>query len=125
MLDNYTKPKTLTELRAQVEKTRSNELAKSQIWQLEKNKEAKLEKQIESCKLYSPAAGMVVHGDKSEEGATVRERQRIFWVFEPDSPMMVNVKVPESMVDRVGRGRRFALTLMHSPVRSLMERSRR
>ena len=43
VLENYTKGKTIKELRSEVEKALSDELAKKQTYQLEKDKEAKLE----------------------------------------------------------------------------------
>src|SRR5262249_3801628 len=39
-----------------------------------------------------------------EEGATVRERQLIFRIHDIDEPMQVLVRVPEPMIDQIGRG---------------------
>ena len=73
-------------------------------------------KQIENCKLFAPGDGLVVYANdpnrfggssqpQIEEGATVRERQKIFSL--PDiSKMRVNTKVHESMVDRITPGLR-------------------
>ena len=69
-----------------------------------------LEKQIANCKLLAPDDGIVVYANdpkrsfgsnqpQIEEGAMVRERQRIFSVSDV-SMMQVNVKVPESQIDR-------------------------
>ena len=55
VLENYTKGKTIKELESEVEKALSDELAKKQTYQLERDKEAKLEKQIANCKLSPPA----------------------------------------------------------------------
>jgi HlyD family secretion protein len=111
VLENYTKGKTIKELRSEVEKARSDELAKEQTWSLEKTKEAKLEKQIVNCKLFAPGDGIVVYANdpsrnfgstqpQIEEGATVRERQKIFSL--PDiSRMQVNTKVHESQIDKI------------------------
>jgi RND family efflux transporter MFP subunit len=106
VLEQYTKPKTLKELRSEVEKARSTELAKHQTWELEKGKEKMLERQIEHCKLLSPADGLIVHGDGVDTGTVVTPRQRVFWVFDPKAPIMVNAKVPESIVDRVAVGQK-------------------
>jgi RND family efflux transporter MFP subunit len=114
VLLNYTRGKTIKELRSDVEKARSDELAKEQTWQLEKTKEAKLEKQIANCKLYAPGDGIVVYANdpmrnfgstqpQIEEGATVRERQKIFSL--PDiTKMQVNTKVHESQIDKISPG---------------------
>ncbi|MHC5540060.1 efflux RND transporter periplasmic adaptor subunit, partial [Singulisphaera rosea] len=111
VLEKFTKDKTIKELRSDVEKAKSDELAKQQTWDLEQKKQAKLEKQIKNCNLYAPNDGLVVYANdpnrfggsstpQIEEGASVRERQKIFSL--PDiGSMQVNVKVHESMVDRL------------------------
>jgi multidrug efflux pump subunit AcrA (membrane-fusion protein) len=111
VLEKYTRDKTIKELKSEVEKAKSDELAKQQTWELEKDKEAKLEKQIKNCKLFAPGDGIVVYANDPsrgfgsnqtliEEGATVIERKKIFSL--PNiSKMRVNVKVHESMVDRI------------------------
>src|SRR5271166_266241 len=116
VLLEYTKGKTIKELRSEVEKARSDELAKEQTYSLEKTKEAKLVKQIENCKLFAPGDGIVVYANdpmksfgnnqpQIEEGATVRERQKIFSL--PDiGRMQVNTKVHESKIDKIERGMR-------------------
>jgi HlyD family secretion protein len=115
VLDKYTRDKTTKELRAEVEKARSDELAKQATLSLERDKENKLVKQIEHCILKAPGDGLVVYANdpgrfggsqqvQIEEGATVRERQKIFSL--PDiTQMRANTKVHESMVDRVGKGK--------------------
>jgi HlyD family secretion protein len=116
VLEQYTREKTVKELKSEVEKARSDELAKQATWELEKTKETKLRTQISYCKLYAPSDGLVVFANdpgrfggqqtpQIEEGAQVRERQKIFSL--PDtSKMQVNTKVHESMIDRVTRGLR-------------------
>ncbi len=114
VLEKYTKAKTIKELESEVEKSLSDELAKKQTYQLERDKEAKLEKQIANCKLLAPGDGIVVYANdpmksfgsnqpQIEEGATVRERQKIFSL--PDiTKMQVNAKVHESQIDKIQRG---------------------
>jgi HlyD family secretion protein len=114
VLLEYTKGKTIKELRSEVEKALSDELAKKQTYQLERDKEAKLEKQIVNCRLFAPGDGIVVYANdpmrsfgsnapQIEEGATVRERQKIFSL--PDiSRMQVNAKVHESQIDKITPG---------------------
>ena len=111
MLVDYTKGKTIKELESEVEKARSDELAKKATWELEKSKEKKLERQIANCKIMAPADGLVVYANdpnrafgsnqpQIEEGATVRERQKIFSL--PDiTRMQVNTKVHESQIDKI------------------------
>ena len=114
VLVEYTKDKTIKELESEVEKARSDELAKKATWELEKSKEKKLERQIAACKIKAPSDGLVVYANdptrafgsnqpQIEEGATVRERQKIFSL--PDiSQMQVNTKVHESQIDKVKPG---------------------
>jgi RND family efflux transporter MFP subunit len=114
VLKEYTFHKQITELQANVEKARSDELAKQATHNLEKTKLEKLERQIEECKLLAPNDGLIVYANDAnqfrgnnqpqiEEGATVRERQKIFSL--PDiNNMQVNTKVHESMIDRVQAG---------------------
>jgi HlyD family secretion protein len=117
VLEKYTRDKTLKELGADVEKAKSDELAKKATFSLEKDKEAKLVRQIKACTLTAPGEGLVVYANdpgrgpgggqqiQIEEGASVRERQKIFSL--PDiTQMRVNTKVHESMVNRVLKGQR-------------------
>jgi RND family efflux transporter MFP subunit len=136
VLKDYTYDKTIKELESEVKKARSDELAKQATWELEKAKEAKLEKQIKNCKLYAPNDGLVVYANdpnrfggsnapQVEEGAAVRERQKIFSL--PDvTKMRVNTKVHESMINMITPGLRarirvdaFAETPMTGTVQSV------
>ena len=114
LLDRYTKDRMIRDLVAKVEERKSVELAKERILRIEREKESRLEKQIVNCKLFAPGDGVVVHANdpnrnfgstqpQIEEGATVRERQKIFSV--PDlSKMQVNTKVHESQIDKIVPG---------------------
>ncbi len=113
VLVDYTRGKTVKELRSEVEKARSDELAKKATYALEDSKEKKLEKQIANCDILAPADGLVVYANdpnraftgqpQIEEGASVRERQKIFSL--PDiTRMQVNTKVHESQTNKLARG---------------------
>ncbi len=114
VLVKYTKGKTIKELKSEVEKARSDELAKKATWELEVSKEKKLERQIKACTLLAPNDGLVVYANdpsrgfmsnapQVEEGATVRERQKIFAL--PDiAKMQVNTKVHESQIREITPG---------------------
>ena len=116
VLEQYTKDKQIKSLRSDVEKAKADEYSKQSSWELERTKERKLERQIEKCILKAPGDGIVVYANdpgrmggqnqvQIEEGAAVRERQKIFSL--PDtSKMRVNSKVHESMVDRIKPGLR-------------------
>ena len=109
ILRKYTRPRTVKEREGEVRKARSDELARGATWELEKNKENKLEKQIANCTLVAPSDGCVVYANdptrlaarsisQIEEGATVRERQKILSIVDFNDPMRITVKVPENVV---------------------------
>jgi len=114
VLIDFTKGKTIKELKSEVEKARSDELAKKATWELETSKEKKLERQIAACEIRAPSDGLVVYANdpmrafgsnqpQIEEGASVRERMKIFSL--PDiSKMQVNTKVHESHIDQIKPG---------------------
>jgi RND family efflux transporter MFP subunit len=114
VLLKYTYEKTVKELESDVKKAHSDELAKQATHELEKSKEDKLEKQIANCTLVAPIDGLVVYANdpnrmfgsnqsQIEEGATVRERQKVISI--PDiARMQVNAKVHESQIKQIVPG---------------------
>ena len=91
------------------------ELVKLITYETEKGKERKLERRVESCTLRAPRDGLLIYANdpgrqgardrvQIEEGATVRQMQKIFSVFDPSDPMRVNVRVGEPLVDRLEVG---------------------
>ena len=116
VLLKYTKDKQIKSLSSDVEKARADELSKKSSWSLEQIKEAKLERQIKACILKAPGDGIVVFANdpnrfggqqqlQIEDGAAVRERQKIFSL--PDiNKMRVNTKVHETMQALVKPGLR-------------------
>jgi HlyD family secretion protein len=122
VLEKYTRPKTEMGLRVDVASKLSIQLAKRATWELEKSKVEKLNKQIVNCKYYAPSDGIIVYANdpsrrtgqaqpQIEEGATVRERQKLFSIPDLDAPMRVNTKVHESVVDRLVPGLRARITI--------------
>ncbi|HEX3450643.1 MAG TPA: efflux RND transporter periplasmic adaptor subunit, partial [Isosphaeraceae bacterium] len=109
LLQKYSQSKTIKSLQVEVERNRSDELAKRAKWKLEKSKEAKLERQIAACTLVAPVDGLVVYGKapgqfadqaQIEEGATVRLRWKVVTIHDL-SRIQVLVKLPESHVDQI------------------------
>jgi RND family efflux transporter MFP subunit len=130
VFEKYTKPKTVRALNAEIEKAKSDEQAKQQTWELQKSREARLLSQIEKCNLRAPGDGLVVYANdpnrfgggtqpKIEEGATVRERQKIFSLPEVDGPWLVNTKVRETMVARITPGQRVRVQVHAFPDEAL------
>ena len=117
VLKEFTSIRTIRQLEGAVKKALSDEQARKATWEQEKAREAKLERQIRSCKIVAPADGVVIYANdpnrfgrgnapQIEEGAIVRERQRIFHIPDLSGPMRVNVKVPESEIVWVTPGLR-------------------
>ena len=106
---------TLKELKAQVEKCRSDELAKRAIWELENVKLRKLGTEIARCQIFARTNGLLEHANDKRRlnfppniinGATVRERQIIAKILDIAGPMEVNSKVPASVIKQVKRGQK-------------------
>jgi len=130
VLEKYTREKTTKALKVEAERKRTEELGKQEAWVLEKNKVEKLKKQIAACRIFAPRDGVVVHGNNAvrratygraqvEEGATVRERQKIASVLDLAGPMQVNLKVPESKVDLLTPGLRATVAVDAFPSSTL------
>lgn len=85
-------------------------------YDLQRQKKAELDEQIEKCVIRATTPGLVIYGDGTsggargnqemiEEGAMVRERQSLITIPNMER-MAVNVRVHESYVERVRRGQR-------------------
>jgi len=104
LLVNYTRGKRIKELKAAVETSRSDELAKKVVWELALSKQKKLEQEIAACKIKAPIDGTVVYAHTGgppdggqagmmrsmmagmshppiREGAVVHERQLLFEII--------------------------------------------
>jgi HlyD family secretion protein len=93
VLTQYTRPKKVMELEAVVKKGRADELARMAIWELERSKEVKLEKQLDACTIRAPIDGQLRYDGRSiSRGATIHGGQEIFEI-EPAGP-------PEKADDR-------------------------
>ena len=113
-LNYYTKPKTLKELRNEVEKARSNELTKETTYQLEKMKEANLLRQINNCQLFARSDGFVIHANDPTRPAGQ-------WCLKSKSaPQSTNVSTSSVLTTSVHRCR----STRRSPSRSSTASSR-
>jgi len=120
VLESYTRGMTTKGDDVDVARKRLDELTQQAILKTEERKEAKLNKQIAACVLVAVIDGRLIYGNdpnrgngqlQVEEGATVRERQLIFRIFDTDGPMQVDTRVPELMVDKLARGQRARVTV--------------
>ncbi|HEX7010890.1 MAG TPA: efflux RND transporter periplasmic adaptor subunit [Phycisphaeraceae bacterium] len=139
LLEQYTYKRRLAELKSNVEQTamaleRVKRKASADIVQAEAElrakkaeldrqsaKLAKIEDQIAKCKIYAPTAGMVVYAttgrgnwrgneEPLDEGQEVRERQELIYL-PAAGPMMAEVKVHESSLDKVQVGQPVRITV--------------
>ncbi|MFO0889057.1 MAG: efflux RND transporter periplasmic adaptor subunit [Isosphaeraceae bacterium] len=115
LLENYTKVKTTKALRVEVEKARSAERSRELALQVEREKQSRIEKQINSCRLVAPFDGLVTHADGPsragervtiEPGSLIGVGQLVARVVDLDAPMRLNAKVGEAMIDQVRPGQR-------------------
>ena len=108
----------------------SNELAKRNVWQLEKDKEANLEKQIVVSRLVAPCSGRVVYANsplrppgrddpRIQVNDQVRERDLIMRIADVDAPILVRTRVHESQVDRIRPGQKVRIEVHAFPGESL------
>lgn len=117
VLVNYTKKKTLEDLKAQKDIADAKLKSEEAAFVLEENKLTRLKEQLEKCSITAPTTGMVVYSNEKqgrwggggssntqiEEGAQVRERQSIVKI--PDlTHMIVKVNVHESKVKYLNAG---------------------
>jgi HlyD family secretion protein len=130
VIEKYTRENATKALQADIERKQTDELSSQATWELEKSKEKKLVRQIDACTLKAPAEGIVVYANdpmrnfnralrQIEEGATVRERQKILVVVDPDGPMRANAKVTENHIDQVKRGMKAKIRIDAFPGRLL------
>ncbi len=113
VLEKYTRPRTIKQLEGELEKARVQEITLRTAWERSKILEKQLAVQIKYCMITAPQDGVVVlandpnryfgAGPQIEEGATVRERQKIASVYDPNGPMQINAKVDEADIKSVRR----------------------
>ena len=86
ILRDFTGPKRIKALQSNVKTTRSNELAKKAIWELQTAKEKKLEQMIAACTIVAPRDGMLLYGvDGLGEQTAVTPHQLLFTIVHPDN----------------------------------------
>jgi HlyD family secretion protein len=102
VLEKYTKSKMTKELMTQVEKAKSDEVAKKALQAFEEAKQDRLRKQIDRCKMFAPVSGHLYYSRTDEEaaarvidedtprpiepGASVREGQFLFRIIPEGEP---------------------------------------
>jgi HlyD family secretion protein len=108
-------------LERDVKKAEADELSKLSSLGLERTKEHKIERQIQRCTLTAPIDGLLVYANDPggpnrarvliEEGATVRERQKLVSVIDLSAPLRLKTYVHESIIDRLANGNPVKITV--------------
>jgi HlyD family secretion protein len=113
VLEKFSRPKVLLDREADIKIAQARFETQQHSYQLDIERLAEAEEQIEKCTIRAPQAGQVVYANVSdhhgrqqiviEEGTMVRERQAIIKL--PDSKnMQVKAKINEARVSRVQVG---------------------
>jgi len=117
-LEKFTAPRILKELQARIEAVRTDFYAIKNAYQLEVDRQKKIEEMIANCKLFAPREGIVVYANESNmwgrseaqiaEGATVREGQAVFKVPNPNK-MLVKAQINESKISYIRKGQKASI----------------
>jgi len=117
-LREITKQKMLVGFDADIETAKASLVAEEKNYTEEENQLAEIQQQIENCIITAPDAGQVVYANMQssrggaefivEAGATVRERQSIIKLPDPEQ-MQVKAKVNEGRIAFVRKGQRVKI----------------
>ncbi len=130
LLEKYTRDQTIKMLKLQVEEKRPEEQAKSDRWHHEQYKAKSLERQIAACTIRAPVDGTVVYANpprqiargpafgQIEEGATVRERQKILSIIDLNGKTLIHTEVEESQIKNIKLGMKAKIRIDAFPDRS-------
>lgn len=124
-LDNFrrfTVPITMKTLLSQVEGAKANVVYQTMRLQRQSERLKHYQEQVDLCTIRAPHDGFAIYANdrdrevRIEEGATVRQRQNLFYL--PDlSDMEVETMIHESVVDRVQDGMRARVEVEALPGR--------
>ena len=130
VLEKFTRNQRFKMLTLQVEEKRAEELAKQARWHFEQSKAKSLERQIAACTIKAPEGGTVLHANpprqlarglafgQIEEGATVRERQKILSIIDLNGKTLVIARVEESQIKKITLGMKATIRIDAFPGQS-------
>jgi multidrug efflux pump subunit AcrA (membrane-fusion protein) len=120
VLQEYTKMKMLKQLEADIETTKAKLESEKHSHTLDEEKLADITAQVEKCTVVAPDYGQVVYANVTdrrggseiiiEEGGSIRERQVIFRLPDPNR-MQVKAKINEASVSMVDQGMQAGIRL--------------
>jgi HlyD family secretion protein len=85
-LVDYSKPRRMKELELAIAVAKTEERASKARWDLELNKEKRLEGQIMLCRILAPRDGLLIHAEQLEEGGLVQPHQLLFKIVPEFTP---------------------------------------
>jgi HlyD family secretion protein len=128
VLENFTKPKMLTQLESDIKTTEAKYKSDQHSRQLDIEKLELIRSQIAKCVIRAPGPGQVVYANDTnrrggneiviQEGVQVRERQAIIRLPDPKR-MQVNAKINEAKIALVATGMPASVRLDAFPDREL------
>lgn len=120
VLQDYTRMKMLKQLEADIETTKAKLESEKHSHTLDEEKLADITAQVDKCTVVAPEYGQVVYANVTdrrggseiiiEEGGSIRERQVIFRLPDPNR-MQVKAKINEASVSMVDEGMRAGIRL--------------
>ncbi len=111
----YSHPKTIKELKYEIEQKRAVEFEKQSVWDREKRGMERDREQIAKTKIRAPIDGFVVypqgpvHGSTLDVGTIINFRQKVFSIVDCEGPMQVTTRVKESIVDQIEVGQKVVI----------------
>jgi HlyD family secretion protein len=120
VLQDYTRKKMLKQLEADIKTSKAKLESEEHSHTLDEEKLADITAQVEKCTVVAPDYGQVVYANVTdrrggseiiiEEGGSIRERQVIFRLPDPNR-MQVKAKINEASVSMVDEGMRSGIRL--------------
>ena len=128
-LEKFTGPRLIKNLMAKIEAIKADKLAQESVYQLESDRQRRLEEMVANCTLRAPRDGIVVYANQAngwgqtqnpiQEGVTVRQGQAIINLPDPNH-MQVRAMVNESKVSSIRAGQKAEIRVDAFPDRPMM-----
>lgn len=122
VLEDFTKPKTLEQYRAEVKKLQASLKAAQFTLERSKEQERDYAEQVAHCQITAPKDGQVVYANENdrdnsiviEEGTVIRDGQEVIFLPDP-TQMQVRTKVNDSKINLVKPGNPVEIRLDSAP----------
>lgn len=117
-----TNPRTIEQLKAEVDKLGASLEAATKTRELSEQREKEFAEQVQLCRIVAPKAGQVVYANENdrdnsiviEEGTIIRDGQEVIYLPDPKN-MQVRTKVNDSKINLVKSGDPVEIRLDSAP----------